>query len=318
MDQPHQQSENWPDLPYEAWKDTCATLHMYTQVVGKIRMSYTPWLNHSWHVTLYLTVRGLTTSPIPYDGRAFQIDFDFIDHAVFLRTSEGREKKIPLNGLPVAEFYSTVLSALGELRINVRINEIPNEVPNPIPFSHNRAPATYDPDSAHRFWKAMLQIDRIFNLFRTRFLGKCSPVHFFWGSFDLAVTRFSGRPAPKHPGGVPALPDSVTREAYSHEVSSAGFWPGAASMPFPAFYSYAYPVPAEFHAQPVRPKDAYFHQELGEFILPYEAVQRAKEPDNLLMEFLQSTYEAAANTGNWDRRSLDCPQGVLGIPRMVS
>ena len=203
MDQPHLQSENWPDLPYEAWKDTCATLHMYTQIVGKIRMSYTPWLNHSWHVTLYLTVRGLTTSPIPYDGRAFQIDFDFIDHAVFLRTSEGREKKIPLNGLSVAEFYSAVLSALGELRINVRINEIPNEVPDPIPFSHNRAPATYDPDSAHRFWKAMLQIDRIFNLFRTRFLGKCSPVHFFWGSFDLAVTRFSGRPAPKHPGGVP-------------------------------------------------------------------------------------------------------------------
>jgi len=225
----------WPVLPYETWKDTCATLHMYMQIIGKIRMSQTPWLNHSWHVTLYPTVRGLTTSPISYESYAFQIDFDFIDHLLLIKTSEGQERKLPLKEQPVAEFYSAVLSGLEELGVHVQINEIPNEVTDPIPFSQDHIHATYDPEYATRSWQVMLHTNRVFNQFRTRFLGKCSPPHFFWGSFDLAITRFSGRSAPPHPGGVPALPDSVTREAYSHELSSAGFWPGGPSMPSAIF-----------------------------------------------------------------------------------
>ena len=318
MSQSKMNSTIWPALPYEAWKDTCSTLHLYMQVIGKIRLSLTPWLNHSWHVTLYPTVRGFTTSLIPYKDQAFQIDFDFIDHFLLIRTSDGKESKLYLQGQAVADFYSSVLSLLDKLGIQVRINEHPNEVMDPIPFSQDQTHSTYDPEYATRFWRVMLHIDRVFNQFRTQFLGKCSPTHFFWGSFDLALTRFSGRHAPPHPGGVPALPDAVTREAYSHEVSSAGFWPGGPSMPSAIFYSYAYPVPVGFNTETVRPEAAFFHQELGEFILPYEAVQTAPNPDEVLLEFLQSTYDAAAKTGNWDRNNLDCPRGALGVPRAVS
>jgi hypothetical protein len=311
-------SRDWPALPYGAWKDTCATLHLWTQIVGKVRLALTPWVNHSWHATLYVTARGLTTSPIPYERRVFQVDFDFLDHVLQIRTSDGTERRLPLGPRSVADFHDALFEALAELDIAVRIHGSPNEVPDPIPFREDREHASYDPDYAQRFWRALLQIDRVFQQFRTRYLGKASPVHLFWGSFDLAVTRFSGRRAPLHPGGVPNLPDPVTREAYSHEVSSAGFWPGGGGIDYPAFYSYAYPVPDGFAAAPVRPQAAFFHQQLGEFVLPYDAVRTADTPDAALLEFLQTTYEAAAETGGWDRAALDCPQGLPGVPRPLA
>jgi uncharacterized protein DUF5996 len=248
--------EDWPALPYPAWKDSCTTLHLWTQIVGKVRLAQTPWANHSWHVTLYVTPRGLTTSPIPYEGRAFQIDFDFLDHALLIATSDRGVRRLPLAARPVADFHDQLMAALAELQIRVRIHGSPNEVTDPIPFREDRTHAAYDPDPAQRFWRVLVQADRVFKQFRTGFLGKVSPVHFFWGSFDHAVTRFSGRPAPVHPGGVPHLPDAVTREAYSHEVSSAGFWPGGGAIDYPAFYSYAYPVPDGFATAPVRPEAA--------------------------------------------------------------
>ena len=299
------QAEPWPALPYEAWKDTCTTLQLWTQIVGKIRLAKTPWINHSWHVTLYVTPRGLTTSPIPYDRRAFQIDFDFIDHALLIQTSDGATRRLALEARSVAEFHDALMAALAELDIRVRIHGRPNEVADPIPFRQDRVHAAYDADYAQRFWRVLLQADRVFKQFRTRFLGKVSPVHFFWGSFDHAVTRFSGRTAPPHPGGIPNLPDAVTREAYSHEVSSAGFWPGGGGVDYPVFYSYAYPTPAGFAAAPVRPEAAFFHGQLGEFILPYDAVRTAPAPDAMLLEFLQTTYEAAADGANWDRAALE-------------
>ncbi len=299
------QAEPWPALPYEAWKDTCTTLQLWTQIVGKIRLAKTPWINHSWHVTLYVTSRGLTTSPIPYDGRAFQIDFDFIDHALLIQTSDGATRRLALEARSVAEFHDALMAALAELDIRVRIHGRPNEVADPIPFREDRVHAAYDADYAQRFWRVLLQADRVFKQFRTRFLGKVSPVHFFWGSFDHAVTRFSGRTAPPHPGGIPNLPDAVTREAYSHEVSSAGFWPGGGAVDYPVFYSYAYPTPEGFAAAPVRPEAAFFHEQLGEFILPYDAVRTAPAPDAMLLEFLQTTYEAAADGANWDRAALE-------------
>jgi hypothetical protein len=305
----HAQAELWPALPYEAWKDTCATLHLWTQIVGKIRLARTPWVNHSWHATLYVTARGLTTSPIPYDGRAFQMDFDFMDHALLIQTSDGSKRQLALDPRSVADFHDALMAALAELDIRVWIHGSPNEVANPIPFREDRAHAAYDADSAQRFWRVLLQADRVFKQFRTRFLGKVSPVHLFWGSFDHAVTRFSGRKAPPHPGGIPNLPDAVTREAYSHEVSSAGFWPGGGVVDYPAFYSYAYPAPAGFGAAPVRPEAAFFHEQLGEFILPYDAVRSAEAPDAMLLEFLQTTYEAAANAANWDRAALEYGPG---------
>ena len=310
-------TEDWPALPYGAWKDTCTTLHLWTQIVGKIRLAQTPWANHSWHVTLYVTPRGLTTSPIPYDGRTFQIDFDFIDHALVISASDGDASRLPLAARPVADFHDQLMGALAELAIRVRIHGSPNEVPEPIPFRADRVHATYDPGYAQRFWRVLVQADRVFKQFRTGFLGKVSPVHFFWGSFDHAVTRFSGRRAPLHPGGVPNLPDSVTREAYSHEVSSAGFWPGGGAIDYPAFYSYAYPVPARFAAAPVRPDAAFFHQAMGEFILPYDAVREADAPEATLLDFLQSTYEAAADAAGWDRGALECPPGRARIPRPI-
>jgi hypothetical protein len=299
------QVERWPALPYAAWQETCTTLHLWTQIVGKIRLAQAPWTNHSWHVTLYVTPRGLTTSPIPYDGRAFQIDFDFIDHALLIETSYGARRRLALEPKSVAEFHDQLLAALAELDIRVRIHGSPNEVAIPIPFREDREHAAYDAEYAQRFWRVLLQVDRVLKEFRARFCGKVSPVHFFWGSFDHAVTRFSGRTAPRHPGGIPNLPDAVTREAYSHEVSSAGFWPGGGAIEYPAFYSYAYPTPKGFAAALVRPKAAFFHEQLGEFILPYDAVRTARAPDETLLEFLQTTYEAAANAAKWDRAALE-------------
>jgi Family of unknown function (DUF5996) len=303
----------WPELNYAAWRETLATLHLWTQIVGKIRLALTPWVNHGWHAPLYVTARGLGTSPIPAGAEIFEIEFDFVGHRLNVRTSRGVERSLSLRPQPVADFYRATIDLLDSIGVAVAIKETPNEVPNPIRFSKDRIHATYDAGAAHRFWRALVQADRIFKLFRSGFLGKASPVHFFWGSFDLAVTRFSGRRAPLHPGGVPGLPDAVTREAYSHEVSSAGFWPGNEAFPRAAFYSYAYPEPAGFRDRTVAP-GAHFDTTLGEFILPYEMVARAREPDALLLDFLSTTYAAAAETGGWDRAALDCP---LGVPRRV-
>lgn len=296
-------AEAWAPLPLEAWQDTYTTLHLWTQVIGKIRLVQTPWINHSWHVPLYLTARGLTTSPVAYKNQIFQLDFDFIDHQLLIQTSEGRFRTLPLRPQTVAAFYQAVMENLKALDLPLTINTTPNEIPDAIPFKQDHTHAVYDPEYANRCWRVLLQTDRVFKAFRSRFKGKSSPVHFFWGSFDLAVTRFSGRPAPEHPGGVPNLPDAVAREAYSQEVSSCGFWPGA-GLSYPAFYSYAYPQPEGFHNASVQPEAAFYSSELGEFVLPYEAVRTASSPDEVLLEFLQSTYEAAANLGNWDQAAL--------------
>ena len=298
-------TEAWPSLPLEEWKDTYATLHMWTQIVGKIRFAQTPWINHSWHVTLYVTSRGLTTSPIPYGEKTFELDFDFIDHRLVIETSGGDVRFIELRPRSVADFYSEVMSTLRDLGLDIRIHTLPNEVADPVPFEKDGQHASYDPDYANRFWRILVQTDRVFKEFRARFIGKCSPVHFFWGSFDMAVTRFSGRTAPPHPGGVPHLPDVVAREAYSHEVSSCGFWPGGGPVPYPVFYSYAYPAPEGFKDAPVKPSGAFYSTDLGEFLLPYDEVRKAGQPGEMLLDFLQSTYEAAANLAKWDRRALE-------------
>jgi hypothetical protein len=306
----------WPELAYPKWRDTAATLLLWLQIVGKIRLALTPWLNHGWQVPLYVTARGLGTSPIPVGTEIFEIEFDFILHRLTARTSQGQEGSIPLKPQTVAGFYHAVMELLGSLGIVVKINEMPNELPNPIRFSQDQVHAAYDPEAAHRFWRALIQVDRLFKLFRTGYLGKASPVHFFWGSFDLAVTRFSGSPAPRPPGGVPGLPDAVTREAYSHEVSSAGFWPGNEAFPQAAFYAYAYPEPAGFRGRAVTP-GAYFDAGLGEFILPYDVLRLAGDPDALLLDFLATTYAAAADAGAWDRSALECPLGVPAHVRPV-
>ena len=298
-------AEAWPSLPLEAWSDTCATLHMWTQIVGKIRLAQSPWINHSWHVTLYVTTRGLTTSPIPYGNRTFQIDFDFIAHEVKIQSSEGGVAGFSLRPQSVAAFYRRLQSEMGKLDLHVDINEKPNEIPDPIPFDQDETHKAYDPVYANRFWRVLVQADRVFKEFRARFVGKCSPVHYFWGAPDLAVTRFSGRPAPEHPGGVPHLPDRVAREAYSHEVSSCGFWPGGGPVAYPVFYSYVYPEPSGFAGAPVKPSAAFYSTDLREFILPYDAVRAAESPDETLLAFLQTTYEAAANLANWDRSFLE-------------
>ena len=315
--QSHASQDLWPDLPTAAWRDSCETLHLWTQIVGKIRLSRTPWLNHSWHVTLYVSARGLTTSPIPNDPGNFQIDFDFIDHLLRISTSGGAKREFALSGQSVSSFYADVTAALAELGIEVAIDEMPNELPDPIRFSQDDRHASYDPDAVRRFFRILVNADRVFKQFRTGFLGKASPVHFFWGSFDLAVTRFSGRRAPRHPGGVPHLSDDVACEAYSHEVSSAGFWPGSGAIDYPAFYSYAYPEPPGFRAAPLRPEAAFFSEALGEFILPYDAVRLSAQPDQALLDFLQSTYEAAANAAKWDRDALECALGRPGVVRQV-
>jgi hypothetical protein len=303
---------SWPALPYAEWRETAATLQLW----GKVRLKLTPWVNHGWQVPLYVTARGLGTSPIPAGDRIFEIEFDFIRHALLVRTSVGDEKTFPLEPQTVADFYARVMDMLTSLGIAVTISELPNEVPNPVRFSQDRTHSAYDAEAVHRFWRALVRADRVFKLFRSGFLGKVSPVHFFWGSFDLAVTRFSGRPAPHHPGGVPGLPDAVTREAYSHEVSSAGFWPGNDAFPRAAFYSYAYPEPTGFRDRPM-PAGGYFDSTLNEFILPYEAVLSTAQPDDLLLEFLSATYAAAADAGDWDRAALECRPGVPGQVRRL-
>jgi hypothetical protein len=307
----------WPELPTKAWRETCETLHLWTQIVGKIRLAREPWLNHSWHVVLYVTPRGLTTSPIPDGTRTFQIELDLLDHALRISTSDGAQRQFSLAGHSVASFYAAIMAELAQLGIQVAINEMPNELPEPIRFSQDHQHASYDPDAVRRFLQILGNTDRVFKQFRTAFLGKASPVHFFWGSFDLAVTRFSGRRAPRHPGGVPHLPDDVAAEAYSHEVSSAGFWPGSGAIDYPAFYSYAYPEPAGFRTTAVRPDAAFFSEALGEFVLPYDAVRTAARPDQVLLEFLQSTYEAAANAAKWDRDALECAPGQPGVVRKI-
>jgi uncharacterized protein DUF5996 len=313
---PSNAATDWPELPYPAWKDTCDTLHLWTQIVGKVRLALTPWLNHSWHVTLYVGPRGLGTGPIATGGRTLALDFDFIDHVLWLRTSDGHFRQLMLKPTSVAEFYDDVMVALRELGIAVTIDGMPNEIADAVRFSDDRVHASYDREAVGRFHRVLLAANDVLSHFRTGFLGKVSPVHFFWGSFDLAVTRFSGRKAPPHPGGVPRLPDAVAREAYSHEVSSAGFWPGA-GLGYPAFYSYAYPAPEGFAQVKVRPDAAFWSKELSEFILPYEAVRAAREPAADLMAFLQSTYDAAADLAKWDRRDLECELGKPGQVRPV-
>jgi len=304
----------WPALPYEAWRDTCTSLQLRTQIIGKIRLAQTPWINHSWHVTQYLTARGLSTGPIPYEARVFQIDLDFIDHRLLVHSSDGRTRSMPLVEQSVADFHAAFTALLSELALEVRISLLPNEIADPIPFNEDREHRAYDPAAVQRFWRALQQVDRVFTLFRSGFIGKVSPVHFFWGSFDLAVTRFSGRPAPLHRGGTPGLPDAVVQEAYSHEVSSAGFWPGGGGVDHAAFYSYAYPEPAGFGSAPVSPAEAFYHEDLGEFVLPYDAVRTARSPDDVLLSFLQATFAAAAERARWDR-ALECPIGVARVPR---
>ena len=306
----------WPALDYAQWRDTLETLRLWTQIVGKVRLTLTPWLNHGWQVPLYVNVRGLGTSAIHVARRVLEIDFDFVDHRLVVRTSDGPDRGFALEPMSVATFYRRVMSELRAVDVTVAINVMPNEVSAPIRFPDDEVHASYDADAAHRFWRVVAQVDRVFKVFRTSFLGKCSPVHFFWGSFDLAVTRFSGRPAPLHPGGFPGLPDAVTREAYSHEVSSAGFWPGNEVYPNAAFYSYAYPSPDGLAQAPVRPSEALWSDTLGEWLLAYDAVRNATDPDAALLAFLSSTYRAAADLAHWSR-DLECDIGIAGTPRAV-
>ncbi|HEX7181325.1 MAG TPA: DUF5996 family protein [Thermoanaerobaculia bacterium] len=297
--------EPWPSLPLEAWAETYATLHLWTQIVGKVRLAQSPWVNHSWHVTLYVTGRGLTTSVIPHGVRTFQIDFDFVSHQLILQSSDGGAGGFALEPQSVATFYTRLMEEMGKLGLHVDIYRQPNEIADPIRFDQDEIHRAYDREYANRFWRALAQADRVFKEFRARFIGKCSPVHFFWGAPDLAVTRFSGRRAPEHPGGIPNLPDWVTREAYSHEVSSCGFWPGGGAIPYAAFYSYAYPEPDGFSTAPVKPSAAFYSPDFREFILPYDVVRQSESPDGTLLDFLQSTYEAAADLAKWDRGSLE-------------
>ena len=297
--------ETWPSLPLDAWSDTYATLHRWLQIVGKIRLAQSPWVNHSWHVTLYVTATGLTTSPIPYGDRTFQIDFDFVEHRLIVAASDGRAAGFPLEAQSVATFYRRLMAELAKLQIDVRINALPSEIADAAPFDEDEVHRSYDPVYANRFWRILVQSDRVLNIFRARFVGKCSAVHLFWGGLDLAVTRFSGRPAPEHPGGIPNMPDWVARDAYSHEVSSCGFWPGGGSIAYPAFYAYAYPEPPGFASAMVKPAAAFYSTELREFVLPYDAVRQSAAPAATLLDFLQTTYQAAANLGKWDRAALE-------------
>ena len=289
-----------PALPFDSWKDTLATLHMWTQVVGKLRLKLCPLVNHFWNVTFYLTARGMTTEAMPYESGTVEVRFDFIDHKLLIETDQGRTAEIALKPQSVAEFYTKFMAAIANLGVTTKIWTMPCEVPNPTPFEQDQAHASYDPEAVNKFWRITVWVDQVFQEFRAEFIGKVSPVHFFWGSFDLAVTRFSGRPAPERPGA-----DPITREAYSHEVSSAGFWPGGGDIKGPAFYSYAAPEPPGFAEQKVRPQAAYYHPQMKEFLLLYDDVRSATSPKAALMEFLESTYDAAANLGKWDRKALE-------------
>ena len=296
----------WPVLQFNDWKDTLATVHLWTQIVGKIRLRTMPWLNHSWHVTLYIGPYGLTTGSMPYQHGIFQIDFDFIHHQLLITTSAGGKETLALKPISVADFYKALFVMLQKLDIDVTIYTVPSEIENAIPFEEDHTHKSYDAQQIKNFWQAIVNINTVLTRFRARFTGKCSPVHFFWGAFDLAVTRFSGRDAPIHPGIAPNMPAKVMQEAYSKEVSSCGFWPGSEQYPHASFYSYCYPATPAFGEQPVKPAGAFYSQEMGEFLLPYEVVQQAADPEETLLAFLQSTYEAAANTGHWDRKALEC------------
>ena len=298
-------TSSWPDLPLAAWSDTCETLHRWTQIVGKVRLALTPLVNHWWNVTLYLTSRGLTTSSIPYGGRSFDIVFDFIDHRLRIETNDGNVETLPLRPMSVRDLYLEIMSRLRRLGIDVRIWTMPVEIENAVPFEQDQTHAQYDPAYARRFWLALLQADRVMNAFRTRFIGKASPVHFFWGSFDLAVTRFSGRGAPPLTGTTPNLAPWVMQEAYSHEVSSCGFWPGNGGYGRAAFYVYAYPEPPGYGDARLRTAEAFYDRALGQFILPYDAVRVSPDPDALLLGFLQETYDTAADMAHWDRKALE-------------
>jgi len=293
-------TEALPALPFDSWKDTLGTLHMWAQIVGKVRLKLCPLVNHWWNVPFYVTARGMTTSAMPYQQRAIEVHFDFIDHRLSIESSDGRVVTMALAPQSVAEFYKSFMAALGELGVNVHIRTVPCELPNPTRFEQDYAHASYDAEAAHKFWRIVVWVDEIFKEFRGGFQGKASPVHFFWGSFDLAVTRFSGRKAPERPGA-----DSITREAYSHEVSSAGLWPGGGDIKGPAFYSYAAPEPSGFAEGRVLPQAAFYHPQMKEFLLMYDDVRAAASPKTALIEFLQSTYDAAADLGKWDRKSLE-------------
>ena len=305
----------WPNIPYQPWRDTRSALHLYLQIVGKYRLARTPWINHSWHATFYVNARGFTTSLVPDGPGGIEIIFDLLDHIVAGAATDGRSADFPLKPMSVADFHKRFLDLVRSLGGTPGFDGRPNEVPSPIPFAEDKTERPYAAEAVTRFFHAMVAVDRVLKRFRTGYLGKVSPVHLFWGSFDLAVTRFSGRTAPLHPGGIPALPDAVTREAYSHEVSSAGFWPGDARIDFPAFYSYAYPAPAGYADALPAPEAAYFEKGLGEFVLPYEAVRRSSDPEATLTTFLQATYQTAADLGDWDRAALECEVGVPGRPR---
>jgi hypothetical protein len=307
----------WPDIPYAPWRETCTALHLYTQIAGKYRLARTPWINHSWHATFYVNARGLTTSLVPDRAGGIEIVFDLLSHEVTGTATDGRRAAFPLGPMSVAKFEAQFRELLRAVGGTPKFDGQPNEVPDPIPFTDDRGERPYAAEAVTRFFHATVAVDRVFKLFRTAFLGKVSPVHLFWGSFDLAVTRFSGRRAPLHPGGIPALPDSITQEAYSHEVSSAGFWPGGGGVDFPAFYSYAYPAPVGFAEAHVEPSEASFDKSLGEFVLPYDAVRRSSDPQATLMAFLQSTYSAAADLGGWERAAVECETGTPRRPRPV-
>jgi hypothetical protein len=307
-------SNGWPDLSRRDLRPMTEALHLWSQVVGKVRLSLTPWTNHSWHVPLYVSARGLSTGLIPVGPRAIEMEFDLIGDSLVIRDTDGQERRVALVPQSVAAFYAHVMQALDGLGIGVRLDPMPCELPEAVPFHSDDAVRAYDGETARAYWHALVQTQRVFQIIRTRFVGKCSPIHLFWGSFDLAVTRFSGRKAPPHPGGAPHLPDAVMRDAYNQEVSSAGFWPGGGIVTAPSYYSYAYPQPKGFAEARVRPDAAAFNAELGEFLTPYEAVRTSADPDATLLAFLQTTYEAAANLAHWDRPFLEGPTGPIGHP----
>ncbi|HUN89065.1 MAG TPA: DUF5996 family protein [Terriglobales bacterium] len=296
----------WPAIPLKDWQDTRATLHMWTQVVGKVRLALTPLVNHWWNVPLYVSARGLTTSPIPYGDRLFELQFDFLDQQLVLQMSDGSRTVLPLTPMSVADFYREVMHMLRSNAIEVKIWHMPVEIPDPIPFDEDQVHAAFDPQATRRFWRVLQSVECVFEEFRSRFIGKCSPIHFFWGSFDLAVTRFSGRRAPERPGA-----DRITREAYSHEVSSVGFWPGGGNIADAAFYSYTAPEPPGFRDWPVRPAAARYDARIGEFLLMYDDVRTASSPGTALLDFCQSTYEAGATLGEWDRNALERQTGPI-------
>jgi hypothetical protein len=309
--------DGWPSIPYPEWRETCAALHLWSQIVGKYRLAHAPWINHSWHATLYVTPRGLTTGPIPDAGALVAVSLDFCDQVLVVEAEGGARATFSLQPMSVADFFGRTRQAIASVGGRPAIHGVPNELADAVPFAKDGAERPWDAEAVRRFHRALVSVSRVFEQFRTGFLGKVSPVHLFWGSFDLAVTRFSGRPAPPHPGGVPNLPDSVSREAYSHEVSSAGFWPGGLGAEDAAFYSYAYPAPPGFSKRKIEPGEAWFDGKLGEFLLPYEAVRRSGDPERTLLRFLETTYRAAAEAGSWPRRALECEPGRPRIPRLV-